>query len=170
VVQSRSSRRNPVIIAMAAVASIAAAIAGYYAAEAQKYYALTNAELTSTLRYEHLADEQARKDEELLIQATIEYRKNETRIGDFLASEVSQEAKDYIVFNDQNSTFSLAPGYYDKLFADFSHSEQMDHYYLERAEVADEYSRLFIIVTSLLTGAVVIFSELTRKKEPGSSE
>jgi len=34
VVQSRSSRRNPVIIAMAAVASIAAAIAGYYAAEA----------------------------------------------------------------------------------------------------------------------------------------
>jgi len=46
----------------------------------------------------------------------------------------------------------------------------MDHYYLERAEVPDEYSRLFIIVTSLLTGAVVIFSELTRKKEPGSSE
>jgi len=159
------SRRNTIIIALAAVASIAASIAGYYAAEAQKYYALTNAELTTTLRYERLADEQARQDEELLIQATIEYHRNETRIGDFLVSEVSQEAKDYVVFNEQNNTFVLAPGYYEKLFENYSHSEQADHDYLEHAEMSDQYSKSFIILTSVLTGAVVIFSELSRKRE-----
>jgi hypothetical protein len=50
------SRRNRAIIALAAAASIAASMAGYYAAEAEKYYHLTNAALTTAVRYERQAD------------------------------------------------------------------------------------------------------------------
>ena len=91
--------RSPTIVALAAAASIAAAMAAYYAAEAEKYYHLTNAALTTAVRYEHQDDLQARHDEELLVQATTEYHNNETQIGDFVASQVSQEAKDNMVFD-----------------------------------------------------------------------
>ena len=47
--------RNTAIIAIAA-ASIAASMAGYYAAEAEKYYHLTNAALTTEVHYEHQTD------------------------------------------------------------------------------------------------------------------
>lgn len=103
------TRRNSVIIALAAAASIAASMAGYYAAEAEKYYHLTNAALTTAVRFEHQADLQERHDEELLIQATIEYQENKTRSGDLLASQVSQEAKDNRVFDRQSNMFSLTP-------------------------------------------------------------
>ncbi len=48
--------RNTAIIALAAAASIAAAMAAYYAAEAEKNYHLSNATLTTAVRYEHQAD------------------------------------------------------------------------------------------------------------------
>ena len=61
--------RNTAIIALAATASIAAAMAGYYAAEeAEKNYHLSNAAQTTAVRYEHQADLQARHDEELLFK------------------------------------------------------------------------------------------------------
>ena len=163
------TRRNTAIIALAAAASIAASMAGYYAAEAEKYYHLTNAALTTAVRYEHQADLQERHDEELLIQATIEYHENKTRSGDLLASQISQEAKDNMVFDKQSNMFSLTPKYYDVLYSDYFNSVQEEHDYLDRAELADEYSRASIIATSLLTATVVIFSELTRKKEKSSS-
>src|SRR5215204_5032437 len=103
------SRRNTAIIALAAAASIAASMAGYYAAEAEKYYHLTNAALTTAVRFEHQADLQERNDEELLVQATIEYQENKTQIGDLLADQVSQEAKDNMVFDNQSDMFSLTP-------------------------------------------------------------
>ncbi len=103
--------RSPTIVALAAAASIAAAMAAYYAAEAEKYYHLTNAAFTTAVRYEHQDDLQARHDEELLVQATTEYHNNETQIGDFVASQVSQEAKDNMVFDKQSNTFSLTPKY-----------------------------------------------------------
>jgi len=156
--------RNTVIIALAAAASIAAAMAAYYAAEAEKNYHLSNAALTTAVRYEHQADLQARHDEELLIQATTEYHNNKTQIGDFVASQVSQEAEDNMVFDKQSNTFSLTPKYYDVLYSDYFNSTQVEHDYLDRAEKADEYSRQSIIATALLTAAVVILSELTRKK------
>ena len=163
------TRRNTVIIALAAAASIAASMAGYYAAEAEKYYHLTNAALTTAVRFEHQADLQERHDEELLIQATIEYQENKTRSGDLLASQVSQEAKDNRVFDKQSNRFSLTPKYYDVLYSDYFNSVQAEHDYLDRAELSDEYSRLSIIATSLLTATVVIFSELSRKKVNSSS-
>jgi hypothetical protein len=163
------NRRNTAIIALAAAASIAASMAGYYAAEAEKYYHLTNAALTTAVHYEHQADLQARHDEELLIQATSEYHKNETRIGDFVASQVSQEAKDNMLFDKQSDIFSLTPKYYDVLYSDYFNSDRAQHDYLDRAELSDEYSRQSIIATSFLTATVVIFSELTRKKEKSSS-
>jgi hypothetical protein len=156
------TRRNSVIIALAAAASIAASMAGYYAAEAEKYYHLTNAALTTAVRFEHQADLQERHDEELLLQATIEYQENKTRSGDLLASQVSQEAKD-------SNMFSLTPKYYDVLYSDYFNSVQAEHDYLDRAELSDEYSRLSIIATALLTATVVIFSELSRKKVNSSS-
>jgi hypothetical protein len=159
------TRRNTAIIALAAVASIAASMAGYYAAEAEKYYHLSNAALTNAVSYEHQADIQARHDEELLIQATIEYRKNETKVGDLLASQVSEQAKNNIVFDRQTSTFSLTDKYYDDMYSNQKNSAKAEHDYLDRAELSDEYSRLSIIATSLLTATIVIFSELTRKKE-----
>jgi len=165
-VQSHSQiRRNTVVIALAAAASIAASLAGYYAAEAEKYYHLSDAALTTAVHFEHQADLQAREDEELLIQATIEYRKNETRIGDLLASQVSQEAKNNIIFNQQNSTLSLMPKYYDIMYSDFLNTTKTEQKYLETAELSNEYSRQFIIATSLLTATIVILSELTRRKE-----
>jgi hypothetical protein len=164
-----ATRRNTAIIALAAAASIAASMAGYYAAEAEKYYHLTNAALTTEVRYEHKADLQARHDEELLIQATSEYQRNETRIGDFVASQASQEAKDNMVFDKHNNTFSLRPKYYDVLYSNYLNSTQAEHDYLDHAEKADEYSRQLIIATALLTAAVVILSELMRKKEGNSS-
>jgi predicted RNA-binding protein len=104
--------KKTAIIALAAAASIAAAMAAYYAAEAEKNYHLSNAALTTTaVRYEHQADLQARHDEELFIQATTEYHNNKTQIGDFVASQVSQEAKDNMVFDKQSNTFSLTPKY-----------------------------------------------------------
>jgi hypothetical protein len=156
--------RNTAIIALAAAASIAAAMAAYYAAEAEKNYHLSNAALTTAVRYEHQADLQARHDEELLIQATTEYHNNKTQTGDFIASKVSQEAKDNMVFDKQSNTFSLTPKYYDVLYSDYFNSTQAEHDYLDRAEKADEYSRESIIATAFLTAAVVILSELTRKK------
>ena len=159
------TRRNTAIIALAAAASIAASMAGYYAAEAEKYYHLSNAALTNAVSFEHQADIQARHDEELLIQATIEYRKNETQVGDLLASQVSQEAKNNLVFDKQTSIFSLTAKYYDDMYSNHVSSVKAEHDYLDRAEMSDEYSRLSIIVTSLLTATIVIFSELTRKKE-----
>jgi hypothetical protein len=93
------TRRNTAIIALAAAASIAASMTGYYAAKAEKYYHLTNAALTTAVRLEHRADLQERHDEELLIQTTIEYQENKTRICDLLASQGSQEAKDSILFD-----------------------------------------------------------------------
>jgi len=154
-----------VVIALAAAASIAASLAGYYAAEAEKYYHLSDAALTTAVHFGHQADLQAREDEELLIQATIEYRKNETRIGDLLASQVSQEAKNNIIFNQQNSTLSLMPKYYDIMYSDFLNTTKTEQKYLETAELSNEYSRQFIIATSLLTATIVILSELTRRKE-----
>jgi hypothetical protein len=163
------TRRNTAIIALAAAASIAASTAGYYAAEAEKYYHLTNAALTTAVRYEHQADLQERHDEELLIQATIEYQENKTRSGDLLASQVSQEAKDNMVFDKQSNMFSLTPKYYDVLYSDYSNSVKTEHDYFDHAELSDGYSRLSIIVTSLLTATIVIFSELSRKKKENSS-
>jgi hypothetical protein len=61
-------------------------MAGYYAAEAEKCYHLTNAALTTAAPFEHQADLQERHDEELLIQATIEYQENKTRSGDLQAA------------------------------------------------------------------------------------
>ena len=162
-------RRNTTIIALAAAASIAASMAGYYAAEAEKYYHLTNAALTTAVRLEHQADLQERNDEEILIQATIEYQENKTQIGELLASQVSQEAKDNMVFDNQSGMFSLTPKYYDVLYSDYFNSVQAEHDYLDRAELSDEYSRLSIIMASLLTASVVIFSELSRKKEGNRS-
>ena len=103
------SRRNTIIIALAAAASIAASMAGYYAAEAEKFYHLTNTALTTAVSFEHQADLQERNDEEILIQATIEYQENKTRIDDLLGSQVSQEAKDNMVFDNQSDMFSLTP-------------------------------------------------------------
>ena len=160
------SRRNTIIIVLAAAASTAASIAGYYAADAQKFYALTNSDLISALRDEHQADQVARHDEELLIQATIEYHKNETQIADFLAKQVSQNAKDYVMFDKQNGTFTLQPKYYDNLYSDYASFDQAGNLYLEKADTSDELSRAFIIITSVLSATVVIFSELSRRK-PG---
>jgi hypothetical protein len=162
-------RRNTVIIALAAAASISASMAGYYAAEAEKYYYLTDSALTTSVGLEHQADLQEFNDEELLIQATIEYNENKTRISDFLASQVSQEAKDNMVFDKQNDTFSLTPKYFDVLYSDYFNSVKAEHDYLDHAEKSDGYSRLSIIVTALLTATVVIFSELSRKKEGNRS-
>ena len=159
------SRRNTIIIALAVAASIAASMAGYYAAEAEKFYHLTNTALTTAVSFEHQADLQERNDEEILIQATIEYQENKTRIDDLLGSQVSQEAKDNMVFDNQSDMFSLTPKYYDVLYSDYFNSVQAEHEYLDRAELSDKYSRLSIIVTSLLTATIVIFSELSRKKE-----
>ena len=160
--------RNTVIIGLAAVAAISASIAGYYVAEAQKNYSLTNTELTKALRYERLADEQARRDEDLLIQATIEHFKNETRVSQFLVGQISDEAMNHMLFDKQNNTFSLASGYYDNLYENSTNSEQTAHDYLEHADLSDEYSRGFIVLTSVFTAAVVIFSEVTRRKELSS--
>jgi hypothetical protein len=159
------SRRHTAIIALAAAASIAASLAGYYAAEAEKYYHYTDAALTTAVRFEHQADLQERNDEELLVQATIEYQENKTRTGDLLSRQVSQEAKDNMLFDNQSDTFSLTPKYYDVLYSDYFNSVKAEHEYLDRAELSDEYSRLSIIATSLLTATIVIFSELSRKKE-----
>jgi hypothetical protein len=159
------NRRNTTIIALAAAASITASMAGYYASEAERYYHLTNAALTTASRLEHQADLQERNDEGILVQATIEYQENKTKIGDLLASQVSQEAKDNMVFDKQSNMFSLTPKYYDVIYADYFNSVQAEHEYLDRAELSDEYSRLSIIMTSLITAIVVIFSELSRKKE-----
>jgi hypothetical protein len=155
--------RNTVIIGLAAAAAIAASIAGYYVAEAQKNYSLTNAELTKALRYERSADEQARKDEDLLIQATIEHIKNETRVSEFLIGQISKVAMSHMLFDRQKNTFSLASGYYDNLYENSTNSEQIAHDYLEHADLSDEYSRGFIVLTSLFTAAVVIFSEVKKK-------
>jgi hypothetical protein len=163
------TRRNTAIIALAAAASVAASMAGYYAAEAEKYYHLTDTALTTAVRFEHQADLQERNDEELLIQATIEYQENKTQTGDLLADQVSQEAKDNMEFDNQSRMFSLAPKYYDVLYSDYFNSVKAEHDYLDHAELSDEYSRLSIIATSLLTATVVIFSELSRKKENRSS-
>ncbi|MDQ3836028.1 MAG: hypothetical protein M3270_03735 [Thermoproteota archaeon] len=162
------TRRNTAIIAIAAAASITASMAGYYAAEAEKYYHLTNAALTTEVRYEHQGDLKARHDEELLIQATSEYHNNETEIGDFVAAQVSQEAKDNMVFDKESNTFSLTPKYYEAIYSEYFNSMQSEHDYLDHAEKADEYSRQFIIGTAALTAGVVILSELTRKKESSS--
>jgi replicative DNA helicase len=159
------THRNTIIIEIAAAASIAASLAGYYATEAEKYYHLSDAALTTAVHFEHQADLQAREDEELLIQATIEYRKNETRIGDLLASQVSQEAKNNIAFDKQNNTLSLLPKYYDVMYSDYLNTTKTEQKYLERADLSNEYSRQFIIATSLLTATIVILSELTRRKE-----
>ncbi|MFL6523900.1 MAG: hypothetical protein ACJ71B_10535 [Nitrososphaera sp.] len=163
------TRRNTTIIALAAAASIAASMAGYYAAEAEKYYHLSNAALITAVSFEHQADLQERNDEELLIQATIEYQENKTQTGDLLAGQVSQEAKDNMVFDNQSNMFSLTPKYYDVLYSDYFNSVDTEQDYIDHAELSDEYSRLSIISTSLLAATVVIFSELTRKKENNSS-
>lgn len=159
------THRNTAIIALAAAASIAASLAGYYAAEAEKYYHLSDSALTTAVHFEHQADLQAREDEELLIQATIEYGKNETLIGDILVSQVSQDAKNNVVFDEQNNTFSLTPKYYDVMYSEYLNTTKTEQDYLERAELSDEYSRQSIIATSLLTATIVILSELTRRKE-----
>jgi hypothetical protein len=161
--------RHTAIIALAAAASIAASIAGYYATEAEKYYHLTNNAVTTAARFEHQADLQERNDEELLVQATIEYQENKTRIAYLLAAQVSQEAKDNMHFNNQSHTFSLMPKYYDVLYSDYFNSVKAEHEYLDRAELSDRYSILSLVLTSLLTATVVIFSELSRKKEGNSS-
>ena len=70
-----------------------------------------------------------------------------------------------MVFDKQSNMFSLTPNYYDVLYSDYFNSVREEHDYLDRAELSDEYSRLSIIMTSLLTASVVIFSELSRKKE-----
>jgi hypothetical protein len=73
------------------------------------------------------------------------------------------------VFDNQSNMFSLTPKYYDVLYSDYFNSVQAEHDYLDRAELSDEYSRLSIIATALLTATVVIFSELSRKKVNSSS-
>ena len=159
------SRRNLVIIALAAIASISASLAGYFAADAQKYFALTNASVTKAVRYEHQADLQAPQDEELLIQATVEYHRNETKVGDFLVTQASEAARQNMNLDKRNIAFSLTPEYYDSIYSKYDKSVEEEHNYLGKAELSDEYSRLSIISASALTAAVVIFSEFTRRKE-----
>ena len=155
---------------MAAAASISASFAGYYAAEAGKYFALTNAAVTKAVKYEHQADLQAREDEELLIQATIAYHKNDTRIGDFLVGLVSDTAKKDMSIDKANTSYSLPTEYYDDVYSNYEISSMEEHNYLDRAEQSDEYSRLSIIATSILTAGIVIFSEFTRRKESAGSD
>ena len=159
------TRRNTTIIALAAVASIAASMAGYYAAEAEKYYHLTNAALTTAARFEHQADLQERHDEEILIQATIEYQENKTQIGELWASQVSQEARDNMLFDNQSNMFSLTSKYYDVLYSDYFNCVKAEHDYVGRAELSEGYSMVSLIATSFLTATEAIFSELSRKKE-----
>jgi len=135
------------------------------AADAQKYFALTNVAMTRAAHDEHKADLQAQHDEELLIQATIEYDKNETKIAKYLTEQVSDEAKNNIVFYTNKNTFSLTPKYYDVLYSNYNNSTQEVQYNIDRAELSDGYSRQAIIITSFLAMTIVIFSELTRKKE-----
>jgi hypothetical protein len=59
---------------------------------------------------------------------------------------------------------------YDVIYVEYFNSVQAEHDYLDRAEISDEYSRLSIIMTSLITAIVVIFSELSREKEKRSSD
>jgi hypothetical protein len=140
-------------------------MAGYYATEAEKFYHLTNTAVTTAARFEHQADLQERNDEELLVQATIEYQENKTRIGNLLAAQVSQEAKDNTLFDNQSHTFSLTSKYYGVLYSDYFNSVKAEHQYLDSAEISDRYSILSLVLTSLLTATVVVYSELSRKKE-----
>ena len=140
-------------------------MAGYFAADAQKYFALTNASVTKAVRYEHQADLEALQDEELLIQATVEYHRNETKVGDFLVTQASEAARQNMNLDKRNIAFSLTPDYYDSINSMYDKSVEEEHNYLEKAELSDEYSRLSIISASALTAAVVIFSEFTRRKE-----
>src|SRR5215208_1683434 len=104
-----------------------------------------------------------------LFKQQLNIKRTKTQIGDLLADQVSQEAKDNMVFDKQSNMFSLTPKYYDVLYSDYFNSVNAEHEYLDRAELSDEYSRLSIIVTSLLTATIVIFSELSRRKENRSS-
>ena len=159
------SARNTVIIVFAAAASISASFAGYYAAEAQKYFALTNAAVTKAVKYEHQADLQARQDEEILIQATIEYHKNETRVGDFLISQVSDTARQDMRIDKENKAYSLSQKYYDDMYSNYQGAIEEEHGNLTKAELSDGYTKMAIIAASLLTAGIVIFSEFTRKPE-----
>ena len=161
----KRSFRNTVIIAVAAAASISASFAGYFAAEAQKYFALSNAAVTKAVKYEHQADLQARHDEQLLMQATIEYHRNETRIGDFLVGQVSDMAKQDMSIDTANLSYSLPQKYYDDIYSDYEIATGEEHDHLAKAEISDEYTKMSIIATSLLTAGIVIFSEFTRKQE-----
>jgi len=161
----KRSVRNTVIIAIAAAASISASFAGYYAAEAQKYFALGNTAVTKAAKYEHQADLQTRHDEELIIQATIEYHRNETRVGDFLLSQLSETAKENITIDKANLSYSLPQRYYDHMYSDYENSIGDEHNYLVQAEQSDEFTKMAIIATSILTAGVVVFSEFTRKTE-----
>ena len=153
------------IITIAAAASIAASFAGYYAAEAQKYFALTNGAVTKATRYEHQADLQALHDEELLMQATIAYHRNETRIGDFLVTQISDTARQDMNIDKVNVSYSLPQKYYDDMYSNYEAAIQEEHDYLTRAEFSDESTKISIITTSLLTAGIVIFSEFTRKEQ-----
>jgi menaquinone-dependent protoporphyrinogen IX oxidase len=163
-VVQRRSIRNSVIIAVAAAASISASFAGYYAAEAQKFFALGNTAVTKAVKNEHQADLQVLHDEELLIQATIEYHKNETRIGDFLVGQVSDIAKRDMSLDSTNLSYSLPQKYYDDMYSGYESAIEEEHDYLARAELSDEYTKMAIISASLLTAGIVIFSEFTRKE------
>ena len=167
-IQRLASRRNSVIIALAAAASIAASFAGYYAAEAQKDYSLHSADLITAQRLELQADDEERQDEMLINLAKLESYKNDTRVAHQLLSSLSQNAKDYMYIDGNNiSSISLTPKYYDSVLSDYVNSNQVEHHHLDLATQADEYSRTFIILTSVLSAGVVIFSELSRRKEAG---
>ncbi|SRR5579875_902781 len=157
-------RRNTIILVLAAAASISASVAGFYAAEAQKDYGLSNASLITALHYERQADSQERQDEQILLQATIAQYYNQTQVEKPLLDRLSQEAKDSLVYNKENNTFNFNPSYYttvDSKYATFGQSGEND---LEHADIADSYSRLFIIITSVLSAGIVAFSEFTKVK------
>jgi hypothetical protein len=53
------------------------------------------------------------------MQATIEYHRNETRIGDFLVSQVSDMAKQDMSIDTANLLYSLPQKYYDDIYSDY---------------------------------------------------
>jgi hypothetical protein len=145
-------------------AFISASVAGFYAAEAQKNYGLSNAILIPALHYERQADSQERQDEQILLQATIAQYYNQTQVEKPLLGKLSQEAKDSRIYNKESNTFNFSSLYYTAVDSKYAAFDQSGENGLEHADIADSYSRLFIIITSVLSAGVVAFSEFTKVK------
>ena len=157
------------IVALAAAASISASLAGYFSSEALANYSLSNTSQLAGVSEADFATQIVLRDEALYFQAFSAFYRNETNLGNLYYGMMTEESSQNLVVDEESGAFHFKSEYLNKMYEDADSLEQLAVDKLKLAEAADRYARAFIIMTSSISAAIVVFGEISRVRASAKS-